>query len=147
MTFTLSTPIRWLGALSLVVGCATARDSADYSSIPAWSSRAIPEAQGGFKTLGDGKREAVRYTGWPTRDFGEFRTYAYLDSRPEPSVRRVALPDSIAGEAKKGRALFLARDKGPCTGCHLIPGDDVWPAGSVGPDLSTIADRRLSDAY
>jgi sulfur-oxidizing protein SoxA len=41
----------------------------------------------------------------------------------------------------------MARAKGPCTGCHLIPGDDVWPAGSVGPDLSTIADRKLTDAY
>jgi sulfur-oxidizing protein SoxA len=28
-----------------------------------------------------------------------------------------------------------------------VPGDDVWPAGSVGPDLSTIADRKLPDAY
>jgi sulfur-oxidizing protein SoxA len=57
------------------------------------------------------------------------------------------MPNGIAGDVKKGRALFLARAKGPCTGCHLIPGDDVWPAGSVGPDLSTIADRKLPAAY
>jgi sulfur-oxidizing protein SoxA len=41
----------------------------------------------------------------------------------------------------------MDRVKGPCTGCHLVPGDDVWPAGSVGPDLSTLADRKLPDAY
>src|SRR2546422_1236634 len=143
-----STLVRWSCALTLVAGCATAAtDTPDYSSVPAWSSRAIPEAQGSMRTTADGKREAVRYKGWTTRDFGAFRTYAYADTRPEPPVQRAVMPNGVTGDAKKGRALFLARAKGPCTGCHLIPGDDVWPAGSVGPDLSTIADRKLSDAY
>src|SRR5256885_9863933 len=48
---------------------------------------------------------------------------------------------------EKGLQLFMARTKAPCTGCHLIPGDDVWPAGSVGPDLSVLGDRRLPDRY
>jgi len=143
-----STAIRWCCVLILVAGgAAAAGDTPDYSSIPAWSSRAIPEAQGSFKTLADGKREAVRYKGWTTRDFGKFRTYAYADTRPEPPVQRAVMPSGIVGDPKQGRALFLARAKGPCTGCHLIPGDDVWPAGSVGLDLSTIADRKLPDAY
>jgi len=143
-----STLVRWSCALTLVAGCATAAtDTPDYSSVPAWTSRAIPEAQGAMRTTADGKREAVRYKGWTTRDFGAFRTYAYADTRPEPPVQRAVMPNGVTGDAKKGRALFLARAKGPCTGCHLIPGDDVWPAGSVGPDLSTIADRKLSDAY
>jgi sulfur-oxidizing protein SoxA len=143
-----STPIRWFCAFTLVAGCAaSASDTPDYSSIPAWSSRAIPEAQGSFRPLADGAREAVRYKGWTTRDFGKFRTYAYADAHPEPQVHRAAMPSGIAGDPKKGRALFLARDKGPCLGCHLIPCDDVWPAGNVGPDLSTIADRKLPDAY
>ena len=104
---------------------------------PAWTSRAIPEARGDVRTLPDGKREAVRYPGWTTQDFGAFRTYAYGDARPEPPVQRATLPAGRRGDPKKGRALFLSRAKGPCTGCHLVPGDDVWPAGSVGPDLST----------
>ncbi len=143
-----STLVRWGCLLTLVAGCVTAAtDTPDYSSVPAWSSRAIPEAQGSMRTTADGKREAVRYKGWTTRDFGAFRTYAYADTRPEPPVQRAVMPNGVTGDAKKGRALFLARAKGPCTGCHLIPGDDVWPAGSVGLDLSTIADRKLSDAY
>jgi sulfur-oxidizing protein SoxA len=112
-----------------------------------WTSRALPEARGEFTAGPDGKRQAVRYKGWTMRDFGAFRTYAYDDARPGPPVQKVAMPAGLAGDPKKGRTLFMNRAKGPCTGCHLIPGKDVWPAGSVGPDLSTFADRKLPDAY
>ncbi len=97
--------------------------------------------------LDDGRRQAVRYAGWDTRDFGKFRTYRYGDTTPEIPVTRASPPAGVTGDPAKGRALFLARSKGPCTGCHLIPGADVWPAGSVGPDLSTLGERRLPDAY
>jgi sulfur-oxidizing protein SoxA len=134
--------------LVLVVGCATAAsDAPDYSSIPAWTTRAIPEARGDVRTVANGKREAVRYPGWTKTDFQTFRTYAYTDTRPDLPVRRATMPADVTGDARKGRALFMNRSKGPCSGCHLIPGDDVWPAGSVGPDLSTIADRRLTTKY
>ena len=53
----------------------------------------------------------------------------------------------MPGDAAKGRRLFLDRNLGPCTGCHLIQGEDVWPAGSVGPDLSAYGDRNLADQY
>lgn len=135
---------RWLGLALLVVGCATAADRPDASR---WTSRAIPEARGDIRTEPDGRRVAVRYRGWTTRDFGRFRTYAYDDARPDPPVQRVEMPAGLVGDSRKGRALFLDRAKGPCTGCHLVPGADVWPAGSVGPDLSALADRKLSDAY
>jgi sulfur-oxidizing protein SoxA len=135
---------RWAGLALLTVGCATATD---YSNLPGWTSRATPEARGDVRTEADGRRVAVRYPGWTTRDFGRFRTYAYDDARPDPPVQRVAMPADVTGDPAKGRALFLDRAKGPCTGCHLVPGDDVWPAGSVGPDLSTLADRKLPDAY
>lgn len=139
---------RWLAAVALTAGCAgIASDAPDYSNVPPWTSRAVPEARGEFKVLPGGKREAIRYRRWTTADFGKHRTYAYSDTRREPPVQKVAMPAGLTGDPKKGRALFRDRRKGPCTGCHLIPGDDVWPAGSVGPDLSTIGDRKLPDDY
>jgi L-cysteine S-thiosulfotransferase len=138
---------RWLGLTLLVVGCATASDRPDFSTVPRWTSRAISEARGDVRAEPDGRRVAVRYAGWTTRDFSGFRTYAYDGALPEPPVQRAAMPSGVAGDPAKGRALFLDRARGPCTGCHLVPGEDVWPAGSVGPDLSTLADRALPDAY
>lgn len=141
------TTSRWLGLALLLVGCATAADRPDFSAVPRWTSRATPEARGDVRTEADGRRVALRYKGWTTSDFGRFRTYAYDDVRPVPTVQRAAAPTGLQGDPAKGRALFLNRAKGPCTGCHLVPGDDVWPAGSVGPDLSTLGDRKLPDAY
>jgi len=133
---------------ALTLGCgATAREATDHARRPTWASRAIPEARGDFRVLPDGRRAAIRYKGWTTRDFGAFRTYAYDDARPEPAVERAPAPAGSTGDPARGRALFLDRAKGPCAGCHLVPGDDVWPAGSVGPDLSTIGDRRLPGPY
>jgi sulfur-oxidizing protein SoxA len=109
-------------------------------------SRALPEARGDVTTQPDGKRVAVRYRGWTTEDFGGFRTYRYDDVRPEPAVSRPTV-SGVKGDAKAGRTLFLARSLGPCTGCHLVPGSDVWPAGNVGPDLSTFGGRALPDDY
>ena len=140
--------LRWAALTALSAGCAgTAVDVPDYRSVPQWSSRAVPEARGELRTQADGTRVAVRYPGWMTRDFERAATFAYDDRRPEPPVQRVTIPTGIVGDAAKGRALFLSRSKGPCTACHLVPGDDVWPAGSAGPDQSTIGDRRLPDEY
>ncbi|MBI4246704.1 MAG: sulfur oxidation c-type cytochrome SoxX, partial [Candidatus Rokubacteria bacterium] len=139
--------LRWLVLAVLVTGCAAAGDSPHAAGVPRWTSRAVPEARGEIRVTPAGTREQVRYRRWTTRDFGRFRAYGYDDARVEVSVTRATLPAGITGDAKKGRQLFMARAKGPCTGCHLIPGNDVWPAGSVGPDLSTIGDRKLIDAY
>src|SRR5919109_987848 len=130
----------------IVAGCALATRESTPVASPAWTSRAIPEARGEIRVAPDGTRTAVRYKGWTTRDFGAFRTYAYDDTRPEPPVQKATMPANVVGDPKKGRALFLNRQKGPCTGCHLVPGTDVWPAGSVGPDLSTPGDRKLPNA-
>ena len=138
----------WVPLSAVVLGCAGATlEAPDYSTVPKWTTRALPQARGDFRVGADGKRTAVRYRGWTTRDFGGFRTYAYDDTRPEPPVQKATPPVGVTGDPKKGRALFMNRAKGPCTGCHLIPGDDVWPAGSVGPDQSTIGDRKLPAAY
>ena len=132
----------------LVAGCAgTSLDAPDYRGIPKWTSRATPEARGDFRTSADGTRVAVRYPGWITRDFDRYSTYTYGDQRIDPPVQRVTMPAGVAGDAQKGRALFLSRSRGPCIGCHLVPGDDVWPAGNAGPDQSTIGDRKLPDQY
>ncbi len=140
--------LRWVALALVSAGCAgTALDEPDYTGVPKWASRALPEARGEVRTQADGKRVAVRYPGWTTRDFERSATYAYDDQRPEPAVQRVTMPTGIEGDARKGRALFLSRSKGPCVACHLVPGDDVWPAGSAGPDQSTIGDRRLPDQY
>jgi L-cysteine S-thiosulfotransferase len=139
--------LRAVGVAVLAVGCAVAGRHATPLTAAAWTSRAIPEARGEIVAGADGTRRAVRYKGWPTQDFSAYRTYGYDDTRPEPAIQKATMPAGIAGDARKGRALFLNRAKGPCTACHLVPGEDVWPAGNVGPDLSTLADRKLPDGY
>ena len=132
-------------------GCARSSPSTGAAgpaaSAPApWVSRVLPEARGEVRTLPDGRREAVRYAGWTTEDFGRYRDYSYADARPEPAVASAPMP-AIPGDPALGRRLFLDRARGPCTGCHLVRGDDVWPAGNVGPDLSRFGDRGLSDQH
>ncbi len=140
--------LSWAALAMLGAGCAGATvDAPDYRGVPKWSSRARPEARGEFRTQPDGKRVAVRYTGWTTRDFERYTTYTYDDPRLQPPVQRVTMPAGIEADARKGRALFLNRSKGPCVACHLVPGDDVWPAGSAGPDQSAIGDRQVPDQY
>jgi len=143
----------WIIAAALVTtGCAQGDAVAPARSPtlglpPApWVSRALVEARGDVTTRPDGRRQAVRYRGWSTEDFGQFRTYAYDDLRPVPAPGKAVMPAG-PGDAAKGRRLFLDRNLGPCTGCHLVQGEDVWPAGSVGPDLSAYGDRNLGDQY
>ena len=147
---------RWVGPTVAMLavaaaGCGgTSVDSTATAPPPPWTSRAIPEARGEFRVAPDGKRQAIRYRGWTPRDFAAFRTYAYDDGRPVPPVGKSPMPPTsqVAGDPKEGRKLFLSRAIGPCTGCHLVPGeDDVWPAGNVGPDLSTYGDRNLPDEW
>jgi sulfur-oxidizing protein SoxA len=141
-----------VGSLALLAGalaggCAQ-REPSPTAGLPPtpWVSRAIPEARGEIKTQPDGKTIQVRYQGWTSADFGRFRTYAYDDTRPAIPLGKVPMP-AVQGDPKEGRKLFMARAKGPCTGCHLIPGDDVWPAGNIGPDLSAYGDRNLPDDF
>ena len=141
--------VPWIVAGALgAAGCAQSDITMSSAGLPPapWVSGAVPEARGDIKTSPDGKKEAVRYSGWTTEDFSRFRTYAYDDLRPEVSLGRAPMP-AIPGDPEKGRRLFLDRNLGPCTGCHLVQGQDVWPAGNVGPDLSTYGDRKLPDEY
>ena len=136
-------------AALLVFGCAPGGERLEAPNPPRWTSRTIPEARGEVREI-DGRRVQIRYKEEPFSDvtvnFERWPTYAYTDTRTFPRPSRVPMP-SVTGDPRQGRELFMARTKGPCTGCHLIPGDDVWPAGSVGPDLSVIGDRRLPNQY
>jgi sulfur-oxidizing protein SoxA len=140
-----------LAALLAVTYAQTERAGPANPPVTRWGSRATPEGKGEMATLPDGKKVQVRYKGPPFgalagRDFGQWPTYAYGDTRTFPPVSQVKMPTS-QGDPKEGRKLFMDRAKGPCTGCHLIQGDDVWPAGSIGPDLSTYGDRSLPDQF
>jgi sulfur-oxidizing protein SoxA len=130
---------------ALLAGC-TQSDTRPTLGLPSapWVTRANPEARGAVTVLPSGARRAERYPGWTSEDFGRFRSYAYDDLRPGVPVGTAPMP-VIAGDPKIGRRLFVDRAKGPCTGCHLVQGEDIWPAGNVGPDLSTYGDRGLPD--
>src|SRR5262249_56045422 len=114
---------RWVALVALSAGCAaSALEAPDYRGVPTWSSRAIPEARGEMRTQADGKRVAVRYPGWTTRDFDRAATYAYNDQRSEPAVQRVTMPAGLAGDASQGRALFLNPRQRPPLASHPLPG-------------------------
>ncbi len=48
-------------------------------------------------------------------------------------------PLAPAGDAARGREVFVARDAGHCVLCHRAPG--LSPAGDVGPSLAGIGAR------
>ena len=48
-------------------------------------------------------------------------------------------PLAPAGDAARGREIFIARDGGHCVLCHSVPGVSV--AGDVGPPLAGVGAR------
>ena len=46
-----------------------------------------------------------------------------------------------AGDAERGRAIFVSRDEGHCVLCHQIEGLDAEFQGNVGPALTGIGGR------
>ncbi len=139
-----------VGGLILLVSAGPGHEAA---AAKAEKSYAIPEAQGVMKEVQktvDGKtvteRVQVRYKEAP---LGGVKTNwekwpSYADDRKYPAPQKVAMP-AIKGDPAQGRKLFMNRGKGPCTGCHLIQGDDVWPAGNISVDLSTYGDRNIPE--
>ena len=51
----------------------------------------------------------------------------------------IAVPFAAAGDAVRGRAVFLAREGGHCVLCHAVPG--VAVAGDIGPPLAGVGAR------
>jgi L-cysteine S-thiosulfotransferase len=126
--------LKWILGVAATALMATAHAEFVDTSV----SRATPEGQG---QIVDGKQ--VRYRGAPFAgvqgQWGEWRTYR--DDKPFPPPQKVTMPTDLQGDAERGRKLYMARSKAPCTGCHLIRGDDVWPAGNVSTDHQQIGDR------
>ena len=56
------------------------------------------------------------------------------DAIPQPLT-------NIQGSADRGKIVFSERDQGHCVLCHVVQGLDVEFQGSVGPDLTYVADR------
>ena len=108
---------RWLrralviAAAFVAAGCAQRDTRPSTVGLPSspWVSRAVPEAAGEVKTLPDGRRQAVRYRGWSTEDFGRFRTYAYDDQRPDLSPAKAAMPAIATGRSAKRHVFFAAK--------------------------------------
>ncbi len=140
---------RFVIAGALIAGAFGLASCADILYPPIkWESKALPEAQGKVE-IKDGKPQHVRYKEGPFSgvkpDFSQYRSQGYDDLRPEPAIQKVTMPKDLKGDAKEGRKIYMARSLGPCTGCHLIRGDDVWPAGNIGPDHQKIGDAGYSD--
>lgn len=56
-----------------------------------------------------------------------------------PAVDSLDTPLAPAGDAARGREVFMSRDGGHCVLCHAVPGAAM--AGSVGPSLAGIGAR------
>lgn len=54
-------------------------------------------------------------------------------------VDELRTPLAAAGDATRGRELFVSREGGHCVLCHAVPGVD--PAGDVGPSLAGVGAR------
>ena len=52
---------------------------------------------------------------------------------------RLETPLAAAGDAVRGREVFMQREQGHCVLCHAVPGADI--AGNVGPPLAGVGGR------
>ena len=59
--------------------------------------------------------------------------------KPPRVVDRLDDPFAPAGDAIRGREVFLSREGGHCVLCHAVPGEKL--AGDVGPSLAGVGAR------
>jgi sulfur-oxidizing protein SoxX len=52
---------------------------------------------------------------------------------------RLDTPLAAAGDAMRGRDVFMQREQGHCVLCHVVPGVEI--AGNVGPSLAGVGNR------
>jgi len=74
----------------------------------------------------------------------KFPTSAYNETKKIRPIERLSLPD-MAGDAKKGKMLAYAKNKGRCLSCHILGPDGNQP-GNVGPNLSTYGNKSGRDS-
>jgi len=73
-----------------------------------------------------------------------FPTLAYDDRRTQEPPQ-IKSSSGLTGDAKRGRTLAYDAGKGRCLSCHVLGADGEQP-GTVGPNLSTYATRKISSA-
>jgi sulfur-oxidizing protein SoxX len=60
-------------------------------------------------------------------------------SPPERASDEIVEPFAAAGDAARGREVFVQREQGHCVLCHAVPGVDR--AGNVGPSLAGVGSQ------
>ena len=60
-------------------------------------------------------------------------------SSPATRIDAIDEPFAAAGDAARGREVFMQREQGHCVLCHAVPGAAI--AGNVGPSLAGVGSR------
>lgn len=85
-------------------------------------------------TAGGAMAAALAVTAWLAMDAGAQPLVVEGDGIPQPLI-------AGAGDAKRGRALIVARESANCVLCHAVPDPDVRFPGNVGPSLAGVGAR------
>ena len=56
-----------------------------------------------------------------------------------PAMDAIEKPFAAAGDAQRGREVFVSREGGHCVLCHTVPG--VVQAGDIGPAMAGVGSR------
>jgi sulfur-oxidizing protein SoxA len=88
---------------------------------------------------------ATAHHGMMRHGLDGFPTFAYHDPR-EPRPPTVASPPAQPGDARRGKVLAYASEKGNCLACHVLEADGEQP-GNVGPNLSAYSKTDRTAAY
>lgn len=126
-----------LAALSILVGCQTAKEGAPPSPAPlTLEGSAAPSPW---------KRYTVEPLGirWPQTDWKDFSNLVQTVSPPVGSLPKIEGP--FPGNAENGKKLVLDRSRGGgCITCHILGNTGAQP-GNPGPDLSIIGAQRTPE--
>jgi sulfur-oxidizing protein SoxA len=88
---------------------------------------------------------SMSHHGMMLHGLDDFPTLAY-DDRRAPKPPAIVSPPAHPGDARRGKLLAYASEKGNCLSCHMLEADDEQP-GSVGPNLSAYAKLGRTEAY